>query len=180
VVAPALTVVAVAGLLSGCSPIVALTPAPHANASECADVIVRLPQTVQNLPRRETNAQATGAWGDPAQVLLRCGVAVPTASDLPCVTVDGQDWLRDDANKPSYVFTTYGRTPAIAVVVDQSKLTPGLVLSDLSSVVAFTKPNGRQCLSVEDSLGGTASPTATPSATPSAPASPTPTLTPAP
>lgn len=179
-VAPALTVVAVAGLLSGCSPIVALTPAPHANASECADVIVRLPQTVQNLPRRETNAQATGAWGDPAQVLLRCGVAVPTASDLPCVTVDGQDWLRDDANKPSYVFTTYGRTPAIAVVVDQSKLTPGLVLSDLSSVVAFTKPNGRQCLSVEDSLGGTASPTATPSATPSAPDSPTPTLTPAP
>jgi len=180
VVAPALTVVAVAGLLSGCSPIVALTPAPHANASECADVIVRLPQTVQNLPRRETNAQATGAWGDPAQVLLRCGVAVPTASDLPCVTVDGQDWLRDDANKPSYVFTTYGRTPAIAVVVDQSKLTPGLVLSDLSSVVAFTKPNGRQCLSVEDSLGGAASPTATPSATPSAPDSPTPTLTPAP
>ena len=165
-------------MLSGCSPIVALTPAPQANASECADVIVRLPQTVQNLPRRETNAQATGAWGDPAQVLLRCGVAVPTASDLPCVTVDGQDWLRDDANKPSYVFTSYGRTPAIAVVVDQSKLTPGLVLSDLSSVVAFTSPNGRKCLSVEDSLGGTATPSSTPSATPTPTPSATPTPTP--
>lgn len=153
-------------MLSGCSPIVALTPAPHANASECADVIVRLPQTVQSLPRRETNAQATGAWGDPAQVLLRCGVAVPTASDLPCVTVDGRDWLRDDANKPNYVFTSYGRTPAIAVVVDQSKLTPGLVLSDLSSVVAFTTPNGRKCLSVEDSLGGTTTPSATPTPAP--------------
>lgn len=167
---------ALAAVLSGCSPIVALTPAPHANASECADVIVRLPQTVQSLPRRETNAQATGAWGDPAQVLLRCGVAVPTASDLPCVTVDGRDWLRDDANKPNYVFTSYGRTPAIAVVVDQSKLTPGLVLSDLSSVVAFTTPNGRKCLSVEDSLGGTTTPSSTPSATPT----PTPSATPTP
>ena len=162
VVASALTAAALGVLLSGCSPIVALKPAPHANDTACADVIVRLPQTVQNLPRRETDAQATGAWGDPAQVLLRCGVAVPSASDLPCVSVDDQDWLRDDSNKPSYVFTSYGRTPAIAVVVDQSKLTPGLVLSDLSSVVAFTKPNGRKCLSVEDSLGGSASPTPTP------------------
>jgi len=153
---------AAAAVLSGCTPIVALKPAPHANDTACADVIVRLPQTVQNLPRRETNAQATGAWGDPAQVLLRCGVTVPTVSDLPCVSVDDQDWLRDDSNKPNYVFTSYGRTPAIAVVVDQSKLTPGLVLSDLSSVVAFTKPNGHKCLSVEDSLGGTASPSPTP------------------
>lgn len=152
--------------LTGCSPIVALTPAPHANDTACADVIVRLPQAVQNLPRRETNAQATGAWGDPAQVLLRCGVTVPTASDLPCVSVDGQDWLRDDSNAPNYVFTSYGRTPAIAVVVDQRKLTPGLVLSELSSVVAFTKPNGHKCLSVEDSLGGSASPTPTPTPTP--------------
>jgi hypothetical protein len=166
VVAPVLVLIAVATLLSGCSPIVALKPAPHANDSSCADVIVRLPRTVQNLPRRETNAQATGAWGDPAQVLLRCGVTVPSASDLPCVTVDGQDWLRDDTNKPNYVFTSYGRTPAIAVVVDQSTLTPGLVLSDLSSVVAFTQPNGRKCLSVEDSLGGTPSPAPAPSATP--------------
>ena len=165
-VASALLVGVVAVLLSGCSPIVALKPAPHANDSSCADVIVRLPQTVQNLPRRETDAQATGAWGDPAQVLLRCGVAVPTASDLPCVTVDGQDWLRDDTNAPNYVFTSYGRTPAIAVVVDQSKLTPGLVLSDLSSVVAFTTSNGRQCLSVEDSLGGTPTPTPGASQTP--------------
>jgi hypothetical protein len=151
-----------AGLLTGCAPVVALTPAPHANDVACADVIVRLPDTLENLPRRETNAQGTGAWGDPAQVLLRCGVSVPSVSDLPCVSVDGQDWLRDDTNAPNYVYTSYGLTPAIAVVVDQRKLTPGLVLLDLSSVVSFTKPNGRTCLSVEDSLGGTSTPTPTP------------------
>jgi hypothetical protein len=159
-------IAAAGSVLVGCSAIVALQPAPYANDSACADAIVRLPQTLQNLPRRETNAQSTGAWGDPAQVLLRCGVAVPTVSTLPCVSVDGQDWLRDDTNAPSYVYTSYGRTPAIAVVIDQSKLTPGLVLSDLLGVVSFTKPNGHKCLSVEDSLGGTASPTPTPTPSP--------------
>ena len=180
IVAPVLLAAALATALAGCSPIVALKPAPHANDTACADVIVRLPQTVENLQRRETNAQATGAWGDPARVLLRCGVTVPAVSDLPCVSVDGQDWLRDDTNAPSYVFTSYGRTPAIAIVVDQTKLTPGLVLSDLSSVVAFTAPNGRECLSVEDSLGGSASATATPTATPTPAATPSPSATPTP
>ncbi len=161
-----LTAVATAGLLAGCSPIVALKPAPHANDTGCADVIVRLPQTVENLPRRETDAQSTGAWGDPAVVLLRCGVTVPTASDLPCVSVDDQDWLRDDSNAPTYVYTSYGLTPAIAIVIDQTKLGAGPVLSDLSGIVAFTKPNGRKCLTVEDSLGGTASPTPTPTRAP--------------
>lgn len=174
-----LAVTVTTGLLTGCAGTVALEPAPHANDVGCADVIVRLPDTVENLARRETNAQATGAWGDPATVLLRCGVTVPTASDLPCVSVDGQDWLRDDSAAPNYVFTSYGLTPAIAVVVNQKKLTPGLVLNDLSSVVAFTKPNGRKCLSVEDSLGGTPSPapSGTPTPTPSSAATPTPTAT---
>lgn len=151
----ALTVTAIGALLTGCSPIVALDPAPHANDPACANVIVRLPDTLENLSRRETNAQATGAWGDPAAILLRCGVSVPTASDLPCVETDtGFQWLRDDSKAPTYVFTSYGRTPAIAVVIDQKKLSPGPALQDLESVVAFTKKNGHGCLSVEDSLGG--------------------------
>ena len=154
-------------LLTGCSPIVALDPAPHANDPACADVIVRLPDTLENLPRRETNAQATGAWGDPAEILLRCGVAVPTISDLPCVETDpGFQWLRDDTKAPTYVFTSYGRTPAVAIVIDQTKLSPGPALQDLETVIAFTKKNGHTCLSVEDSLGGAASSSPTPSPTP--------------
>ena len=172
--ASALLAGTVAALLTGCSPIVALDPAPHANDPACADVIVRLPDTLENLPRRETDAQATGAWGDPAEVLLRCGVTVPTVSDLPCVQTDDFYWLRDDSKAPTYVFTTYGRTPAVAVVINQKKLAPGVVLSDLETPVSFTKPNGHKCLSVEDSLGGTASPSPAPTAAPT----PTPTPTP--
>jgi len=166
VIGAALIAAAFGMLLAGCSPIVALDPAPHANDPACADVIVRLPDTLQNLPRRETNAQATGAWGEPAAILLRCGVTVPTASDLPCVETDGFQWLRDDSKAPSYVFTSYGRTPAIAVVIDQTKLSPGPALQDLEPLVAFTKPNGHKCLSVEDSLGGSPTPGASPSPTP--------------
>lgn len=166
VIGAALTATAFGMLLAGCSPIVALDPAPHANDPACADVIVRLPDTLQNLPRRETNAQATGAWGEPAAILLRCGVTVPTASDLPCVETDGFQWLRDDSKAPSYVFTSYGRTPAIAVVIDQTKLSPGPALQDLEPLVAFTKPNGHKCLSVEDSLGGSPTPGSSPSPTP--------------
>jgi uncharacterized protein DUF3515 len=157
---------ALGALLTGCSPIVALDPAPHANDPACADVIVHLPSSLENLPRRETNAQGTGAWGEPAAILLRCGVRVPVASDLPCVETDGFQWLRDDTKAPTYVFTSYGRTPAIAVVVDQKKLSPGPTLQDLEPVIAYTAPNGHKCLSVEDSLGDAASPTPTPSPTP--------------
>lgn len=166
VIGAALIAATVGALLTACSPVVALDPAPHANDPSCADVIVRLPETLENLPRRETNAQATGAWGEPAAVLLRCGVTVPTASDLPCVQTDDIQWLRDDSHAPSYVFTSYGRTPAIAVVIDQKKLSPGPTLQDLEPLIAFTKANGHRCLSVEDSLGGTASPTPTPTPSP--------------
>ena len=150
--AAALLAIAAALALAGCSPTVVLDPAADSNNPECADVIVRLPDSLEGLDRRETNAQATGAWGDPAAVLLRCGVEVPAASTLPCVEVDGIFWLRDDAEDPTFVFTTFGRDPAVDVVIDRDVATPGLVLSDLSPMVGFTNKNGLECSSVEDTL----------------------------
>ena len=151
--ATALLAIAATLALAGCSQVVALDPAGDANNPACADVIVRLPDNLQGLERRETNAQATGAWGYPAAVLLRCGVEVPAASTLPCVEVDGIFWLRDGADDPTFVFTTFGRDPAVDVVIDQDAASPGLVLSDLSRMVEFTEPNGLECDAVEDSLG---------------------------
>ena len=142
---PLIASVFVAGLLTGCTPIVAMTPAADANNPTCADVIVRLPDTVEGLTRRETDAQATGAWGDPTAVLLRCGVSVPTAATSVCQTVAGIDWLADDKTKGTRVFRSFGRVPAVDVVVDSNVVTPGLVLDDLSAMIGFTKPNGRHC-----------------------------------
>ena len=76
------TVLAAVVALSACAGTVAMEAAPDANDPACADVSVRLPQTIAGQDRRWTDAQATGAWGDPAAVLLTCGVTVPGPSTL--------------------------------------------------------------------------------------------------
>jgi len=146
--------VLVSGLLAGCSPIVALTPAPDANNPGCAAVIVRLPDTVGGLPKRQTDAQATGAWGDPDAVVLTCGVEVPAASELPCID-KGVFWLRDDSNESYWLFTSFGRDPAVDVVVDRDIASgPGVVLDELENAVSFTPENGLECTDTEVTVTG--------------------------
>jgi len=169
------------GFLTGCSATVALPAADDAVNPSCADVVTHLPDTVSDLPSRETNAQGTGAWGDPAEVILRCGVAVPDpTSTLVCVTVKGIDWLRDPTDDPKFTFITYGRDPAVAVTIDGSKINGQPVLSDLALAVGGI-PATHQCISPEDADAGTApsgDATAEPTATPTPSA--TPSATPAP
>lgn len=141
-------------ILSGCAPIVALQPAENANDPGCAAVIVRLPDTVSGLPIRQTDAQATAAWGEPDQVLLFCGVEVPTASELPCVD-KGVFWLRDDSDDAVWTFTSFGRDPAVRLIVDRDPaISPGLVLEDLENAVSFTPQNGLTCTDTEETVTG--------------------------
>jgi hypothetical protein len=140
----ALPLLAIAVLLAGCTPVIALQPADDAVNPLCADVIVHLPQTVGKLPARETDAQATAAWGEPASVLLRCGVAVPPpTAQFPCVTVDGVDWLRDDTDDPRFVFTTYGRDPAVEVIIDSKNVSGVAALTDLSNAISGIPAEGK-------------------------------------
>jgi hypothetical protein len=147
----ALIAAATLGLV-GCAPAVALQPADDAANPSCANVVVHLPEGVAELPIRETDAQGTGAWGEPATVLLRCGVPSPApTATLPCVTVEGVDWLRDDAGDPNFVFTTYGRTPAVEVIidsdgdpdVDDDGISGLAALTDLASAVSLIPADGK-------------------------------------
>ncbi|MEJ1087681.1 DUF3515 family protein [Microbacterium sp. Mu-80] len=105
--------------LTGCSATVALEPAQDANNPLCAEVTVRLPDAVAGQDRRWTDAQATGAYGDPASVFVSCGVTVPgPTSELQCITLEGIDWLVDESQAPLMRMTTYGRDPAVQVFVD--------------------------------------------------------------
>lgn len=141
-------------LLAGCAPIVALQPADDANNPDCAAVIVRLPETVGGLALRQTDAQSTAAWGEPDSVLLFCGVDVPAASELPCID-KGIFWLRDDSEDTVWKFTTFGRDPAITVIVDRDIASgPGVVLEDLENAVSFTPENGLQCTDTEETVTG--------------------------
>lgn len=121
-----------------------MSPAPDANDPLCADVTVRLPDSVDGEQRRWTDAQATGAWGDPASVLLACGVTPPGPSTLPCQTVSGVDWIIDDSDAPNYRFTTYGRTPAVEVYLDYDVVSGNEALQAVSNAVA-SLPVDAQC-----------------------------------
>ena len=124
-----------AGTLTACTPIISLEAAADSNNPACAEVSVRLPATVANEAKRSTDAQATGAWGNPTAVILRCGLEPVEVSTLPCVTASGVDWLVDESAKPSYRFITFGRNPATEVIVDSNKVAGVSVLDDLSSAI---------------------------------------------
>ena len=144
-------------LLTGCAQAVPLEPADAANDPACADVTVRLPDTVADKPQRETTAQATGAWGDPAAVILHCGVAVPGPTTDACIALNGVDWIADEseAANDTYRYTTYGRDPAIEVVINADAATGGVsgttALIDLTSAVSVI-PATSACVSPDDLL----------------------------
>ncbi|QHC63326.1 DUF3515 family protein [Rathayibacter festucae] len=138
-------------LLSGCSAAVALQPAADATNEGCAEVSVRLPDVVAELPERETNAQGTAAWGTPAAVILHCGVTPPGPTTELCVSVNGVDWIIDESQAADdvYTLTTYGRDPAVEITVDQSRASGTSAVVDLANAVSYL-PQERACTNVSD------------------------------
>ena len=107
--------------------------------------MVRLPSQLGGLQERYTNAQATAAWGDPAAVLLRCGLEPVEVSTLPCVSAGGIDWLVDDSLAPSYRFISYARFPAVEVVVDSDNASGITSLEGIAGAIAQL-PATKACL----------------------------------
>lgn len=147
----ALLTAAVAGatLLAGCSSTVSMDAADGANDPLCAAVSVRLPGTVAGEERRWTDAQATGAWGDPAAVLLTCGLEPPGPTEARCITVGGVDWIVDESEAPRYRVTTYGRTPAVQVYLDNEVVSTNEALDRLGSIIRDTIPAESACVASE-------------------------------
>ena len=119
-----------------------LEAADDSNNPNCADVSVRLPDMLGENQLRYTNAQATAAWGNPAAILLRCGLETVEVSALPCVTAGTTDWLVDESEAPKYRFISYATIPAVEVIVD-SEVASGITtlegLSQAMSVLPRTK-----------------------------------------
>ncbi len=142
-------VLVAAGTLTACTPIISLEAAGDSNNPACAEVSVRLPAILANEAKRTTDAQATGAWGNPTAVILRCGLEPVEVSTLPCVTASGVDWLVDESAKPSYRFITFGRNPATEVIVDSNKVAGVSVLDELSSAIQSVEAT-KECSAATD------------------------------
>ena len=142
---------AAASMLTGCSGDVPMRAAENANDPACADVIVRLPDSVGGMERRTTNAQSTGAWGEGAGVQLVCGIEPSGPTTDACINVNGVDWIRDDSAAPIFKFEAYGRNPGLAVYIDSEQSSGTDAIIDLSAVVQQL-PQERKCTSVDDTL----------------------------
>lgn len=120
-------------VVAGCARVVSLDPASNAIDRDCAEIMVRLPDTVDGLPRQRTDAQSTAAWGAPAEVLLRCGVPKMGPTTLRCVAIDDVDWVIDESNSEYVTATSYGRDPGTEVVINRSRTGGSAVLADLAN-----------------------------------------------
>lgn len=145
----AVSATALAGL-SGCASVVDVDAAADAANAACADVMIALPPIVAENGQRETNSQATSAWGDPSQVVLRCGVAVPGPTTDPCVTVNGVDWVLKEGD-PAWTATTYGRDPAVEVLFDPERVASSTVLVELGGAVSRVD-QGRACVGLDEAI----------------------------
>ncbi|WP_349827559.1 DUF3515 family protein [Brevibacterium litoralis] len=147
------TAVLVAGgllALSGCTGgMVQIEAAPNARAPECAPVMLSLPEEIEGQSARDTSAQATEAWGDPSIAVLRCGMEPPAPTTDPCVTVNGVDWISTAAEDDHWKFVTYGREPAVEVIVDPTAVGGQNILAEISPAVASLPQTGG-CVSAED------------------------------
>ena len=128
---------------------VPLEPAEQANNPECAEIIVRLPDELAGLAERRVNAQSTAAWGEPAAVILRCGLEPVEVSALPCVTATDIDWLVDESEAPSYRFISYARSPATEVIIDSTVVAGVTVLDELAASIGVLDATKR-CTEVTD------------------------------
>jgi hypothetical protein len=117
------------------------TSVPADQRKACSALVQDLPDHVSDQPERETSGNPLGAaWGDPP-IVLRCGVGEPADYDplVGCQTVSGMDWyvpekgMNDQAH--DVVMTTYGRSPAIEVVLPARYRPPVAAMVDLAGAI---------------------------------------------
>jgi hypothetical protein len=120
-------------LLGACGSAVEVTPPGQAGSPLCHKVGARWPDTVAGEEPVQTSSDspAVHAWGDPA-IIARCGVTSPGPTTEQCFTVSGVDWVGQELSD-GYKFVTYGRAPAVEVLVPRDYAPEPLVLG------AFTR-----------------------------------------
>jgi hypothetical protein len=135
----------VAVVPAGCSSAVDVSPAPEAPSAACAAASRHWPATVGNQRPVDTSSSSGSvhAWGDPA-VIVRCGVPAPGPSTDDCLGVDGIDWLAHPLSDGTR-FTTYGRSPAIEVLVPRAYDPGGLLLPAFTAAARTIPQAGRHC-----------------------------------
>lgn len=131
--------------IAGCSSAVKATPFEGADSGVCRQVAAAWPATVAGQQPREVavESETVAAWGDPA-IIARCGAPLlgPTTQD--CLDADGIDWIVEPLDDGAR-FTTYGRDPALEVLVPQAYAPEPLVLGAFAATAATVEQGSNRC-----------------------------------
>ncbi len=119
-------------LLSGCSSAVEVAIPPEADHEACVAASERWPDEVKGQSGGETDPSdpAVATWGEPP-IVARCGMPPLGPTEDECVVVDGIDWVAEDLDDGTRL-TTFGRDPAIEVIVPQEHDPAPLILPAFS------------------------------------------------
>lgn len=144
-----LAALGVALALSGCAAGLQVTTLPHADSDACHLAAAHWPLTVGGNGQVTVRVQGQAsdsvrAWGDPP-VIARCGAEpLPPTTD-PCVSVDGVDWVGVELSDGRR-FTTYGRSPALEVLVPSVYDPAALLLPAFGPMASALPATGARCL----------------------------------
>lgn len=131
-------------LLTRTGPVdVALPPEARGPACQAAGQV--WPSEVAGQGTRDTDPadRSVSAWGDPP-VIARCGLPALGPTTEQCISVDGIDWVAQDLSDGTRL-TTFGRDPAIEVLVPDAVAQAPLVLPGFARAAAELPENGRRC-----------------------------------
>lgn len=131
--------------LGACSSGVSVGVPELAGNPACVAASRHWPTDVSTLRPVATSPEsaAVRAWGNPA-VVARCGVATPGPSTDGCLTVNGVDWLATPLSDGTK-FVTYGRTPALEVLVPKDYAPEGSRLPVFTDAATELPATGRHC-----------------------------------
>ncbi len=133
------------GGLAGCSTSIDVTDPAEAGSAACRSASAHWPKTVGGQPLRATSSSsaAVRAWGDPA-IIGRCGVAAVGPTTDQCIEVSGIDWVAHPLSD-GVRFTSYGRSPAIEVLVPSAYKPEPLLLPAFGAAAAAIPQGERRC-----------------------------------
>ncbi|HIZ97136.1 MAG TPA: DUF3515 domain-containing protein [Candidatus Janibacter merdipullorum] len=140
-----LLVAAGAVLLGSCSSAAEVGIPDDADHEACVAASEHWPEEVKELSPTETDPSdpAVAAWGDPP-IIARCGMPALGPTEDQCVVVDDVDWVAEELDDGTRL-TSFGRDPAIEVIVPEEHDPAPMLLPAFSEAVQELPTNGREC-----------------------------------
>jgi hypothetical protein len=83
------------------------------------------------------------AWGEPP-IIARCGLPAIGPTTDPCLDVSGIDWVAHQLSD-GVRFTTYGRSPAIEILVPSAYQPEPLLLPAFRAAASAIPAGQRHC-----------------------------------